>query len=155
MVSGHASTLHADESDSHSSVFSFSITTPTIGYSDNAEWILDTWGTYHVCPNRDWFSTFEKLDGCFTVMGIDHPCNVEGIATVNVKIFNGVVWEFKEVRYAPQLKMNLILVGTLETLCLMVSIWDGVLKMTKGSMVVMKGIRRNNLYYLKGGTVTG
>jgi len=27
--------------------------------------------------------------------------------------------------------------------------------MTKGSMVVMKGIRRNNLYYLKGGTVTG
>ena len=44
-----------------------------------------------MCPNRDWFSTFEKLDGCFTVMGIDHPCNVEGIATVNVKIFNGVV----------------------------------------------------------------
>ena len=37
----------------------------------------------------------------------------------------------------------------------MVSIRDGVLKMTKGSMVVMKGVRQNNLYYLKGSTVTG
>ena len=37
----------------------------------------------------------------------------------------------------------------------MVSIRDSVLKMTKGSMVVMKGVRRNNLYYLKGSTVTG
>ena len=32
---------------------------------------------------------------------------------------------------------------------------DGVLKMTKGSMVIMKGVRRNNLYYLKGTIVTG
>jgi len=27
--------------------------------------------------------------------------------------------------------------------------------MTKGSMVLLKGVRRNNLYYLKGSTVTG
>ena len=37
----------------------------------------------------------------------------------------------------------------------MVSIRDGVLKMTKSSMVVMKGIRLGNLYYLKGSMVTG
>jgi len=41
------------------------------------------------------------------------------------------------------------------TLGLVVSIRDGVLKMTKSSMVVMKGVRQNNLYYLKGSTVTG
>ena len=43
----------------------------------------------------------------------------------------------------------------METLGLEVSIRDGVLKMTKGSMVVLKGVHRNNLYYLKGSTVTG
>jgi len=59
------------------------------------------------------------------------------------------------VRYAPQLKRNLISVGALEALSLVVSIRDGVLKMTKGSMVVMNGARRNNLYYLKGSTDTG
>jgi len=80
-------------------------------------------------------------------MGNDHPCNVEGIGTVRVKMFDGIVRELKGVRYAPQLKRNLIFVGALEALGLVVSIRDGVLKMTKGSMVVMKGVRRNNLYY--------
>ena len=58
--------------DSDSSVFSFSVTTPTIGYSDDSEWVLDTGATYHVFLDRDWFSSFEKLDGCFTIIGDDH-----------------------------------------------------------------------------------
>jgi len=91
VVSTQASTSHADGSDSDSLVFSFSFTTPTVGYSDNAEWILDTGGTYHVYPNRDWFSSFEKLDGCFTVMGDDHPCNMKGMGTVRIKMYDGIV----------------------------------------------------------------
>ena len=59
------------------------------------------------------------------------------------------------MRYVPQLKRNLISVGALKILGLMVSIRDGVFKMTKGSMVVMKGIHRNNLFYLNGSTVIG
>ena len=59
------------------------------------------------------------------------------------------------MRYVPQLEKNLISVGAMEALGLVVSIRDGVLKMIKGSMVAMKGIRQNNLYYLKGSTVTG
>jgi len=88
-------------------------------------------------------------------MSDDHLCKVEGIGTVRLKMFDGMVRELKEVRYVPQLKKNLISVGALETLGRVVSIRNGVLKMTKGSMVVMKGIRQNNLYYLKGSTVTG
>jgi len=53
VVSTHASTSQVDGSDSDSSVFSFSVITPTVGYSDNSEWILDTGATYHVCPNKD------------------------------------------------------------------------------------------------------
>ena len=59
------------------------------------------------------------------------------------------------MRYLTQLKRNLISVGALEVLDLEVSIRDGVLKMTRGSMVILKGIRCNNPYYLKGSTVTG
>ena len=72
--------------------------------SDNAEWILNTGATYHVCPNRTWFSSFEKLDGCYTVMNDDHPCNIEGMGTVRIKMKDGIVRELKEVRYVPQLK---------------------------------------------------
>ena len=80
---------------------------------------------------------------------------INGIGTVCIKMFNGMVRELKEVRYVPQLKRNLISVGALKTLGLVVSIRDGILKMTKGSMVVMKSVRRNDLYYLKDSTVIG
>ena len=79
---------------------------------------------------------------------------MEGVGTIQIKMFDGMIRELKEVRYVPQLKRNLISVGALETLGLVVSIKEGVLKMTKGSMVVLKAVRRNNLYYLNGSTVT-
>ena len=88
-------------------------------------------------------------------MGDDHSCIMEGVGTIQIKMFDGMVRELKEVRYVPQLKRNLIYVGALEALGLVVSIKEGVLKITKGSMVVLKADRRNNLYYLKGSTVTG
>jgi len=88
-------------------------------------------------------------------MGDDHPCNMEGVGTIQIKMFNGMIRELKEVRYVPQLKRNHISVGDLEILGLVVSIKDGVLKITKGSIVVLKAVRQNNLYYLKGSTVTG
>jgi len=72
-------------------------------------------------------------------MGDDHSCNVEGMSTVRIKIDNGIIRELKEMRYVPQLKRNLISVGTLETLDLVISIRDGILKMNKGSMAVIKG----------------
>jgi len=58
----------------------------------------------------------------------------------------GMVQELKEVGYVPQLKRNLISVGALKSLGLEVSIKDGVLKMTKGLIVVLKGVHWNNLY---------
>ena len=88
-------------------------------------------------------------------MGDDHPCNVEGKGTVRIKMFDEIIRELKEVRYVPQHKRNLISVGTSKILGLVVFIRDGVLKMAKGTMVVMKSVRRNNFYYMKGSTVIG
>jgi len=68
VISTQAGTSQMGGLDSDSSVFSFSVTTPTIGYSDDSEWMIDTGATYHVCPNMDWFSSFEKLDGCSVVI---------------------------------------------------------------------------------------
>jgi len=42
-------------------------------------------------------------------MGNDHSCKVEGIGTICIKIFDGMVRELKEVRYVPQVKMILSL----------------------------------------------
>jgi len=60
----------------------------------------------------------------------------------------------EEARYVSQLKMNLISVGALKALDPESSVRDGILKMTRGSMMILKGVQRNNLYYLNGSTTT-
>ena len=87
--------------------------------------------------------------------GDDSSCNMEGICTVLIKMFDEMVWELKEVRYVSQLKKNLISVGALKALDLELSCRDGVLKMLRVSMIAMKGVPRNNLYYSKGTMVAG
>jgi len=47
VINTQADTSQADRSDSDSSVFSFSVTTPTIDYSGDSEWVLDAGATYH------------------------------------------------------------------------------------------------------------
>ena len=58
-------------------------------------------------------------------MGDDHPCIMDGVGTIQIKMFDGMIRELKEVRYVPQLKRNLISVGALEALGLVVSIKEG------------------------------
>ena len=41
-------------------------------------------------------------------MGDDHPCIMEGVGKIQIKMFDGMIRELKEVRYVPQLKRNLL-----------------------------------------------
>ena len=34
--------------------------------------------------------------------GDDHPCSIEGIGTIRVKMVDGIIRELKEVRYVSQ-----------------------------------------------------
>ena len=80
---------------------------------------------------------------------------MEGIGNILIRMFDEMVRELKDMRYVPQLKKNLISIGALEAQSLKETLRDGVLKMLKDSMVVLKDVRQNNMYYLKGSTVTG
>jgi len=62
--------------------------------------------------------------------------------------------ELKGVRYVPSMSKNLISVGALEVEGLRGTLGEGVLKISSGSLVVLKGILCNDLYYLKGSAVT-
>ena len=49
---------------------------------------------------------------------------------------------------------NIISVGALEAESLIGTLGEDVLKMSSGSLVVLKSIRHNNVYYLMGSAVT-
>ena len=82
-----------------------------------------------------------------------HTCQIEGIGTVCIKLFDDMIRELKDVRYVPQMKKNLISVETLEAQGLRGTLREDILKMSGGSLVVLKGIRHNNLYYLKSSVI--
>ena len=144
----------AKDDDSDDSCFSLLIT-PEVNHMDALDWMLDFGATYHVTPRRDWFVSFEKVDGDIVVMENDQSCGVCGIGTVRIRMHDGAVHELNEVRFVPQLKKNLISVRALEAKGFKVTFENAVAKVTKGSLVVMRGVRNRNLYYLKGSTEIG
>ena len=62
------------------------------------------------------------------------------IGTIRIKMFDGEIRDLTKVRYVPQTKKNSISIGAVESKGLKVTLKNGILKVTKGSMVVMKGV---------------
>ena len=120
------------------------------------DWILDSGCTFHMTPNRDWFSTYESVPKGAVLMGNNASCKVAGIGTVRIKMFDGVVRTLGDVRHVPDLKRNLISLSTLDSKGYKYTGEGGVLKIGKGALVMMKGQQRSaRLYVLQGSTVTG
>ena len=108
-----------------------------------------------MCPNRQWFDTFKSCNRGTVLMGNDARCKAIGLGTIRVRMFDGIVRILTNVRYVLDLKKNLISLGTLDSLGYGYSAKDGVMKITKGAMVIMKGKKICNLYKLLGDTITG
>lgn len=148
--SGEASVIHGADSDGEL----LSVSDKSQGVAD--EWILDSGCTYHMCPNRDWFSTYEPVSQGVVLMGNNASCKVAGIGTVKIRMFDGVVRTLSDVRHIPDLKKNLISLGTLDGKGYKYTGEGGVLKISKGALVSMKGTRQaGKLYVLLGSTVIG
>ncbi|KAG8492015.1 hypothetical protein CXB51_015325 [Gossypium anomalum] len=119
------------------------------------EWILDSGCTYHMCPNKDWFSSLKELECGVVLMGNDSACKTMGVGTIQLKNHDGSIQVLTDVHYVPSLKKNLISLGTLESKGLTIFLRDGLLKVVARELTMMKGTRRNNLYFLNGSIVIG
>ncbi|KAG8472495.1 hypothetical protein CXB51_034177 [Gossypium anomalum] len=120
------------------------------------EWTLDLGYTFDMSPNWDWFTTYETVSEGIVLMGNNASCKTAGVGTIKVKIFDGVVRILSDMRHVPKLKRNLISLSTLDSKGYRYTAESGVLKISKGSLVVMKGQRKTaKLYVLQGSTVTG
>ena len=72
-----------------------------------------------------------------------------------MKNHDGSTRVLTDVRYIPKLENNLIYLGTLESKGFTIIMQNGILKVVSRALVVMKGIKRNNLYLYQGSTVVG
>jgi hypothetical protein len=51
--------------------------------SRDDEWILDTACSFHICCNKDWFSSYESMQTeDFVRVGNDNQCNIVGVESI-------------------------------------------------------------------------
>ncbi|KAH9655560.1 Integrase catalytic domain-containing protein [Citrus sinensis] len=86
------------------------------------EWILDSGCSFHMCPNKKFFKTFESINGGKVLLGNNLACKVAGIGTVSLKLHNGCTIKAEK----------------------------GEIQVLDQGKIVMKGVRKNGLYILVG-----
>ena len=89
-------------------------------------------------------------------LGDDCPLHIVGIGSIQIKMHDGIVRTLTDVRHIPSMSKKLISLSTLDTKGYKYSDGDRVLKVSKGSLIVMKvELKSLNLYHLHGTTITG
>ncbi|GKB17056.1 transposable element [Tanacetum coccineum] len=78
-----------------------------------------------------------------------------GIGTIQIRMHDGVVRTLTDVRHVPDLKKNLISLGVFDSKGFKYTSENGVLRVSKGALVVMKATKgTSSLYTLQGETIT-
>ena len=89
-------------------------------------------------------------------MGNGAQCKITGTGNIRIKMFDGVVRTLCDVRHVPKVEKNLISLDTLDSNGYGYKSKGGVMKVTKGVMMVIKGQKSSkNIYKLLGSTVVG
>lgn len=86
-------------------------------------------------------------------MGNNQQCQVKGIGDVKLELEDGSVKLLKSVRFVPDLKRNLISLGTLDKNGYEYEFGKGTLRVYKNGSLKLTGKLCSGLYVLKGKTV--
>ena len=102
--------------------------------------------------HSNFFTSYEVVNDSSVFMGNNVSCQTVGMGNIRVKMYDNIVKTLTNVRYVPELKKKLISLGVLDSDGYKFTGQNGVLKVSKGALVVMKVEKVGNLYRLKGST---
>lgn len=106
-------------------------------------------------PNKSWFEEFSDLAKGSMLLGNNKPGKIAGIGSIRFRLHDGVERLLPKVRYVLDLKRNLISLGEYYKKGYVFKGEKGMLEVAKGSMVVMRGIKKNGIYSLESDIVIG
>ena len=92
--------------------------------------------------------TYQPIDSGNVLMENNMPSKTIGIGSIKIEMHDSIIKTLSNVWYVPDLKKNLISLGTLDSNGYKFSAEGRVLRVSKGSLVVMKGKKVNTLYIL-------
>ncbi|KAH1090833.1 hypothetical protein J1N35_018090 [Gossypium stocksii] len=118
-----------------------------------SEWILELGCSFHMCPNRKWFSTYSSVEGRVLRMRNDSSSKVIGTGTIKIRMHNGTIRTLSDVRYVLDLQKNLISLSILDSKGCRINIESSAIKVYHEALILLKGKRTDGLYILKSSTV--
>ncbi|XP_022861535.1 uncharacterized protein LOC111381915 [Olea europaea var. sylvestris] len=72
------------------------------------EWVLGLACTFHICPNKDWFTSA-------MIMKNNVPCKIIEVGRVRIKMFSDAIRTLIDVRHVLELQQILISLSILDT----------------------------------------
>ncbi|PWA46858.1 zinc finger, CCHC-type [Artemisia annua] len=114
-----------------------------VGNDEMTELVMDSGGSYHMTPRRDFLYDFKDVDGGSVKLGDNRTCTIKGTGKVKMQLHDGSSFILEDVRYVPGLRKSLISLGTLKKEGYTVKMQMGRVKVIKGCRVMMtqKGSR--------------
>ena len=76
-------------------------------------WLLDSGATFHMTPNKAWFSDYSTDVSGTVQLGNRQDCNIAGTGEVPIRLPNGNTLMLHQVRRVPDLKRSLVSIGML------------------------------------------
>lgn len=120
---------------------------------DSQDWVLDSGYSFHMTPRKQWIQNFKEINGGKVLLGNDFECKVQGVGDVKLKMHDGTFRTLTVVRYVPELKRNLVSLRELDRCEYKYKGEGGVIKIHKGSLICMKAVLRNGIYFLQATTL--
>nr|GEU60310.1 zinc finger, CCHC-type [Tanacetum cinerariifolium] len=136
----------SDSSDDEGSAY-FGEALVVVGNDEMVELVMDSGGSYHMTPRRDFLYDFKVVDGGSVRLGNNRKCTIKETGKVKIQLHDGSSFILEDVRYVLGLRRSLISLGTLEKEGYTVKMQMGRINEIKGCRVMMTGIRKKNCVY--------
>ncbi|WRX21020.1 zinc finger protein [Theobroma cacao] len=145
-----------DESNENKGEFAFvtegddcDVLTISENMDANFDWYLDSAPATHICYQIDYFDLLQERVAGNLTLGNKSIVKVMGLGVVKIKMFDEIMRFLGGVAYVSKMRKNLISLSLLDSKGYGYSACDGVVKVTQGDMVLMRGNFHNGLYRLE------
>jgi transposase InsO family protein len=142
----------ANYGDGYESVDSGEVYIVASSFKD--EWILDSGCTFHMTNDKSYMFDYRESKGGKVILGNNQTCEIKGSGSIRFKMYDGIVRTLTAVRYVPNLSRNLISISVLDDLGVVSKVEAGHMKLSRGALTIMKGIKNGGLYYLQGSPIS-
>ena len=116
---------------------------------DNGDWVFNFTHSYHICRDKRLFTRVMACEHEWVTLPSGEKIVKEIIREMHLRMQHDLLRRLRGVRYIPKMMRNLISRRRLDKIGYTMKIQsDGVSKVTKGSLVHLKGVMGNNDHVL-------